>query len=205
MLFRWRTRWLAATRRDGFFGMLPESEIGKNIRKIRKSQGLTLESLAKKTGISKGYLSKLENSDKAPPVSTMLNIAEALQVSISHLFGEKQEPLSASLVKKGERQLMARDGIVFGYSYETLAHKFPHKHMEPYILTIPSGIAEHPLFQHKGEEMFLVLEGEVRFVLGSDEYQLEEGDCLYFDSGVPHRGFALGGREAKGLIVILTP
>lgn len=185
--------------------MLPESEIGENIRKIRKSKGLTLESLAKKTGISKGYFSKLENSDKAPPVSTMLNIAEALQVRISYLFGEKQKPISVSLVKKGERQLMARNGARFGYSYETLAHKFPHKRMEPYILTIPSGVDEYSLFQHEGEEMLLMLEGRTRFVLGDDEYQLEEGDCLYFDSGVPHRGFALDGREVKALMVIFAP
>ncbi len=157
--------------------MLPESETGKNIRQIRKSKGLTLASLAEKTGISKGYFSKLENSDKAPPVSTLLNIAEALGVSITHLFGEKQEPLTASLVKKGERQFMARGGSRFGYSYETLAHKFPRKHMEPYILTIPPEIDQHPLFQHKGEEMFLVLEGRPRFVIGNQEHLLEEGDA----------------------------
>ncbi|MEW5913242.1 MAG: XRE family transcriptional regulator [Thermodesulfobacteriota bacterium] len=185
--------------------MLPESEIGKNIRRIRKAKGFTLEGLAQKTGISKGYLSKLENSRKAPPVSTLLNIAKGLRVNIAELFGEDQAGTSASLVKKGERQLMARDGSVFGYAYETLAHKFPHKHMEPYLLTIPAKVKHQPFFQHKGEEMLLVLEGTMRFEIGGQEYIVEEGDCIYIDADVPHRGVTLNCPRVKCLIVIFTP
>lgn len=185
--------------------MLPESEIGSNIRNIRKSKGLILDELAHKSGISKGYLSKVENSDKAPPVSTLLNIAKSLGVSISDLFGETGKTESFSLVKKDERQIMARDGTVFGYSYETLAHKYPHKHMEPHILTIPANISKSPLFQHKGEEMLLAIKGTMRFLYGEDEYLLEEGDCIYFDSGIPHRGIPIGDEEVQCLIVIYTP
>ena len=55
--------------------MIPESQIGKNIKALRLSQKQTLESLAAKAGITKGYLSKVENSDKAPPISTLIVIA----------------------------------------------------------------------------------------------------------------------------------
>jgi len=185
--------------------MLPEHEIGKNIRMIRKLKELTLEDLAGKTGFTKGYLSKVENSEKAPPVSTLLNIARAMDVNMSALFGEGHEPTSLSLVKRNERQQMARNGTTFGYSYETLAHKYPDKKMEPYILTIPPEIEKSPLFQHQGEELLFVLQGVVRFLHGENEYLLEEGDCIYFDSGIGHRGFAVGGREAKVLMVILGP
>ncbi len=78
--------------------MFPEHEIGKNIRMIRKLKELTLEDLAKKTGFTKGYLSKVENSEKAPPVSTLLNIARVMGVSMSKLFGEGHEQTSLSLV-----------------------------------------------------------------------------------------------------------
>lgn len=185
--------------------MLPESEIGKNLRSIRKLKELTLEELAQKTGFSKGYLSKMENSDKAPPVSTLINLAKALDVSVSTLFGENNQPTSLSLVRKMERLLMARDGARFGYSYETLAHDYPNKKMEPYILTIPPDVEEHALFQHEGEELLFVQEGTCRFLHGESEYLLEEGDCIYFDSGIPHRGYALKGRDVKALIVIFKP
>ncbi len=185
--------------------MLPESKIGKNIRRMRKDIKFTLDDLSKKTGYSKGYLSKVENSDKAPPVSTLVNIAAALNVAVSQILGEQLEAVSVSVVKKQERQLMARDGTAFGYSYETLAHRFTSKHMEPYILTIPENIEKHPLFQHDGEEMLLVMEGDLEFIIGDQEHILQEGDCIYFDSGIPHRGFCLGQTPVKCLIVIYTP
>lgn len=185
--------------------MLPESEIGKNIRSARKLKQFTLEELAQKSGFSKGYLSKMENSDKAPPVSTLINLAKALDVNVSTLFGENQQHTSFSLIRKMERQLMARDGTLFGYSFETLAHSYPNKQMEPYILTVPFDIKELPLFQHEGEEMLFVQKGTVKFIHGENEYMLEEGDCIYFDSGIPHRGYATNGREAKALIVIFKP
>jgi len=182
--------------------MLPESEIGQNIRSIRESRKLTLEELAQKTGFTKGYLSKVENSDKAPPVSTMIRIAEAFGVGISVLFGEEQEVVPYTLVRKYERPAMARDGSRFGYSYETLAHNFPHKHMDPYILTIPRDAEQTALFEHKGEEMLMVLEGRLRCILGDMELFLEEGDTIYFDSGIPHRGFAVNCEQAVCLMVV---
>ncbi len=185
--------------------MIPESEIGKNIRRIRKERGLTLEDVAQKAGFSRGYLSKVEHSDKAPPVSTLLNISEALHVSVSEILGEVQEQPSCSLVRLAERQLMARGATMFGYSYETLAHKYPQKHMEPYILTIPKELAQTPLFQHKGEEMMMILEGSMNFFHGENEYVMHKGDCIYFDSGISHRGISVGEGAVKVLMVIFSP
>lgn len=184
---------------------MKENEIGKNIRRLRKTAGLSLDAFAKQTGLSKGYLSKLENSDKSPPVSTLIIIAEALGVSLSELFGEGGEKISASLVKVDERQPMARSGTNFGYSYETLAHKYPNKSMEPYLLTIPAKNAKSAVFQHKGEEMMLVTQGTMHFTHGSDEYIVETGDCIYFDSGIEHYGLPVGGEDVKCLMVIFVP
>ena len=186
--------------------MLPETEIGKNIRSLRKSKKMTLDHLAEKSGISKGYLSKVENSDKAPPVSTLMNIAGGLSVTISEIFGETSNGApSLTLVRKDKRPIMALDRTRFGYSYQPLAHNFSKKHMNPYILTIPEGIEKTPLFSHPGEEMFIVMKGKVRFIHAEKEYFLEEGDTIYFDSGLPHRGFAIGQDEAICLIVIYKP
>jgi transcriptional regulator with XRE-family HTH domain len=185
--------------------MIPESQIGKNIKALRLSQNLTIKTLADKAGITKGYLSKVENSDKAPPVSTLLVIAKALGVTVSQLLGEENAPVRCSLVKKNERMLMARNGTVFGYSYETLAHPYLDKKMEPYILTIPAKSEERSIFQHEGEEMLLVIEGTMRFLHGEDEYIVETGDCVYFDSSVPHFGRPADDRDVKCVMVIYVP
>src|SRR4030042_7000777 len=138
--------------------MIQEEELGKRIKEYRMSKGLTLQELAEKTGLTKGYLSKIENSGKAPPVSTLINLAKALNINISDIFGEPEENSNFCLVKKSDRRIIARDGSVFGYAYEALAHKFHNKKMEPYLLTLPLVSKENVLFQHKGEEMGSVLE-----------------------------------------------
>jgi mannose-6-phosphate isomerase-like protein (cupin superfamily) len=77
--------------------------------------------------------------------------------------------------------------------------------MEPYILTIPAEADERSIFQHEGEEMLLVIEGTMRFLHGEDEYIVKTGDCIYFDSSVPHFGRPADGRDVKCVMVIYVP
>jgi transcriptional regulator with XRE-family HTH domain len=65
-----------------------EAEIGKRIKAFRTEKRITLDQLAKKTGFTKGYLSKVEKSTKSPPVSTLGILARALGITISALLGE---------------------------------------------------------------------------------------------------------------------
>jgi len=161
--------------------------------------------LAEKTGLTKGYLSKVEKSEKAPPVSTLIRIGTAFQVSLSEILGETEGNDLVSLVKKNQRVFIARDGTRFGYSYESLAHKFLNKNMQPYIITLPKDPKDIPMVKHKGEELLFVLEGKMRFIHGNREFVIEEGDCMYFDSGVEHWGAAIGDKECKCVMVIYSP
>jgi transcriptional regulator with XRE-family HTH domain len=134
-----------------------EAEIGKRIRALRKERQVTLEQLATQTGFTKGYLSKIEKSDKSPPVSTLGIIAQVFGVTISALLGEDNHAIPISIVRKGERPLIARDGTAFGYSYEAVAYKFRNKIMEPFILTLPLHPKKKTLYRHEGQEILFVL------------------------------------------------
>jgi transcriptional regulator with XRE-family HTH domain len=191
----------------GFFQFMQsstinESEIGKKIKAVRLSKGITLETLATQTGFTKSYLAKLEKSEKAPPVSTLGIIARALDLTISYLLGEEIHSTSVCHIKKGERTPVTRNGTEFGYSYEVIAHKFANKIMEPFILTLPFKPKKQTMFQHEGQEILFVLEGNVKFHHGPEEFTAEEGDCIYFDSAIPHFGEAVGPKGAKCLMVI---
>jgi transcriptional regulator with XRE-family HTH domain len=190
----------------GVIRMIDETQLGERIREYRIKRGLTLQELAEKSGITRGYLSKIEKAKKAPPVSTVISLAKALSVSISEIFGERENNKSpVSVVKKGDRPFIARDGSVFGYAYQTLAHKFHNRHMEPYILTLPHKPRQNALFQHKGEEMMFVLDGTMKFFHGEKEFIVEEGDCIYFDASIPHYGICQQNKEVKILMVIYSP
>jgi transcriptional regulator with XRE-family HTH domain len=182
--------------------VIHEADTANRIKALRAENGMTLEQLAQQTGFTKGYLSKVEKSKKAPPVSTLGNIARAFNVTISSLLGEERARTSLCLVRRGERPLVARDGTAFGYSYEAMAYPYPNKMMEPFILTLPVGIKKRTFFQHEGQEILFVIQGRMRFFHGNEEYVVEQGDCIYFDSSIPHFGESIGRKEVKCFMVI---
>jgi transcriptional regulator with XRE-family HTH domain len=184
---------------------ISEADIGKIIKSLRNKKRITLENLAAETGFTKGYLSKVETSEKAPPVSTLGIIARALGVNISTLLGESAAFTSICLVKKSERALITGRGTNFQYSYEAVAHKFKNKMMQPFILTLPVHPKKKTLYEHEGQEILFVLEGTMIFRHGADEIIAEEGDCLYFDSGIPHYGESQGDKAVKCFMVVFNP
>src|SRR5512137_283991 len=182
-----------------------EAEIGKRIKAFRTQKRITLEQLAKQTGFTKGYLSKVETSKKSPPVSTLGIIARALGVTISALLGEEAPRPSFCLVRKDERPLISRDGTAFGYSYEAMAYRYANKIMEPFILTLPVKPKKRTFYQHEGEEILFVIQGTMKFFHANEEYIVNEGDCIYFDSSLPHWGESIGPKEVKCFMVICNP
>lgn len=182
-----------------------EADIGKRIKAFRTQKRMTLEQLAVMTRFTKGYLSKVEKSKKSPPVSTLGIIARALGVSISALLSEEVPRTSLCLVRKNDRPLISRDGTEFGYSYEAMAYRYPNKIMEPFLLTLPLEPKKRTYYQHEGEEILFVIQGTMKFLHGGDEYIVNEGDCIYFDSNLPHFGESIGPEEVKCFMVICNP
>jgi len=56
------------------------------IKKVRLEKNMTLETLAKLSGVSKGHLSKIERQERDPKISTLIQIALALKVNIDELY-----------------------------------------------------------------------------------------------------------------------
>lgn len=183
-----------------------DQQIGKRLRAQRLRCGLTLDQLAAESGFTKSYLSKIENAKKIPPIGSLAQICRALHTDLAFLFAAPEQDEGSvedgvSVVRAQERRPAVRGGTSFGYDYESLAPRFDHKHMEPFLFTFPTSMSEEIYFQHEGEEFIFVIAGRVRFLIEGREWLLEPGDSIYFDSGRPHRGEAVGG-EAKALVVI---
>jgi len=180
--------------------------IGDRLRKIRKAKGLTLDVLAEQIGLTKGYLSKVETGQKVPPIATLARVAGALQTDVATLLqggkgAERAVTTGISLIRANERHEVIRGGTAFGYDYQALAHHIDSKHMEPFIFTFPAQILREVFFEHDGEELIFVLSGIVEFQIGEETYELSPGDCIYFDSAIPHRGRGVKG-DAKAIVVI---
>jgi transcriptional regulator with XRE-family HTH domain len=182
---------------------MDERQIVENIKRIRQAKRVSLEQLAKIAGLTKGYISKIEHSQKAPPISTLFKIAKALDTEASVLIAEASseapEKTSICIVRKDERREVVSRGTFYGYRYESLAYKKIGKSMEPYILE--PAFDERAIFSHDGEEFMYVLEGIHEFVFNNHRYILKEGDSVYYDSKIPHSGRSVGRKKAKILMV----
>jgi len=183
---------------------MDEKQIAKNIKKIRLDNKLSQEKLAELSGLTKGYISKIEKSDTAPPLSTLSKIATALNADITTLTAEElelPEDIDLCIVRKGEGKKIST-ATLQGYHYEALAHKKKGKNMEPFLL-MPA-FEEEAVFQHEGEEFMYVMEGVHEFVYKDRKYLLKEGDSIYFDSRIPHTGRSIGKKRAKLLAVMYS-
>jgi transcriptional regulator with XRE-family HTH domain len=179
-----------------------EDQIGSRIRALRISRGLTLAQVAEATKFSASYLSKLENSKSSPPISTLSAIAEALGTHIADIFADAEPETLITLVRKDQRHPASRQATKMGYSYTPLAPVFPNRLMDPYIIVIPAKPKNNQIFQHKGQEMLLVLTGRLEVFVGDQRFVLDPGDCLYFDATVPHHGHGLDGSDVEALMVM---
>lgn len=183
---------------------MDERQIAKNIKKIRLENNMSQERLAELSGLTKGYISKIENSDTAPPFSTLSKIANALNVDITILTAEELEipaDIDLCIVRKGEGKKIS-SATLQGYHYEALAYKKSGKNMEPFFL-MPA-FDEKAIFFHDGEEFMYILEGTHEFIYDNKKYILNEGDSIYFDSRIPHTGRSIGKKRAKILAVMYS-
>lgn len=180
-----------------------EESVGKNIKAIRKQKSITLQELADRSGFTKSYLSKIEKSKKAPPYSTVIKIAMALEVEVTYLLNEQLSDFSdirISFSKNNEGKIVETLGSSYGYKYEALGFSKPGKNMQPFI--VEAAFEEESVFQHEGEEFIYVLEGKYQFFYDEKEFIMERGDSVYFDSGVPHSAKSLGNKKARVLVII---
>jgi len=87
---------------------MEEQEISKNIKLMRTKCGLTLTEVAQKAKITKSNLSKIENGHISTPISTLIRIAEVLEVPLSHFFTEPEDSPSYILTRNGKGKIYAR-------------------------------------------------------------------------------------------------
>ncbi len=172
--------------------------IGKNIRRLRKSKGLTLNALAAEAGLSASYLSQIENARVNVALSTLAEIGARLDVPLISLFAEEEAP-RVGLVRRGDRQWFP----LSGQAVESILLK-SMANMEICIIRLPPGEDSGAPDRHPGEEACFVVKGSIRALLEDKAYELSEHDMLYYESSIPHRWENLSSEPAE-FIVINTP
>jgi transcriptional regulator with XRE-family HTH domain len=176
-------------------------ELADRIKTVRLDQRLTLQQVASRTGLTRSWLSKVENFRVTPSLPALAQIADALGVTVAKLLDGLEKQPNLVLTRKGERKAIYRDHPRSKATYESLAHERTGRKMDPFILKIPPGDVHRAAKPHEGEEFLLVLVGQIDFEYGNETHVLHKGDSLYFNAVVKHRILNRGATPAEVLCV----
>ncbi|WP_421872906.1 helix-turn-helix domain-containing protein [Pararhizobium sp.] len=185
-----------------------EIAIGHEVRAFRKKLGITVTDLATATGISLGMLSKIENGNISPSLTTLQSLSRALGVPVTAFFRRYEEPRNAVFVKAGEGVELERRGTRAGHQYNLLGHIDNNTAgvvVEPYLITLTADSDTFPAFQHEGMEFLYMLEGEVVYRHGDRLFTMQPGDSLFFDADARHGPEQLVRLPIRYLSIISYP
>ena len=179
---------------------LPAHSVGDAIRRLRQERRISLQELARRSGVSVGMLSQVERNIANPSLRILTSIRTALDAPVSALF---EEVPATAVDPNFVRRANQRPKLDLGYlSKELLSSGTPYN-LQLMILHLPPGgsSGERPL-SYPAEKAGLILEGEVMLKVGDDETRLLEGDSFIFDSAHPHGFRNCGTGPARILWVI---
>ena len=183
------------------------AELGQRIRQLREARGLTLQTIADRSGLAISTISKIERGLMAPTYDRFSGLARGPGVDVTHLFspgGRRFEAGTVALARAGEFGFLETEN----YAYEMLFPDVRGKAMIPMCGTLKplQKMSFERMVNHPGEEFLMVMSGRVVVQLeGREEIVLDTGDSLYFDSGRGHLYAAEGDEGARILVVCTAP
>jgi transcriptional regulator with XRE-family HTH domain len=183
-------------------GAVPEVNVGQRLRELRLQRNLSIRALAERSGLNVNTFSLIENNKTSPSVSTLQQIAQALQVPMSAFFETTHDHNKVVYQKAGQRpHAVFAHGEVWD-----LGAGMSRLGAEPLIIALKprADSGKHPIV-HTGREFVYCLEGRVVYGVGDETYQLDPGDSLMFEAYLPHHWQNLNQEAPSRLLLVLCP
>ncbi|WP_414042215.1 helix-turn-helix domain-containing protein [Macrococcus sp. EM39E] len=176
--------------------------VAYNLKMFRKDNGLTLDNVSRRTGVSKTMLSQIERGDSIPSITTVWKIANGLKISFMTLI--KSPDQKVEVKRKGEiMEMTSDDGRYRLYPY------FPFEsgaQIEMYQFEIePGGAYNAEPHQAGTSEYIIISEGMMNLKIQNEDYQMESDMAIKFDADVSHSYMNIGDSIVHGIMTIYYP
>jgi transcriptional regulator with XRE-family HTH domain len=178
--------------------------IGEKLRGLRLRKSMGLAQLAAHTGLSEAMISKLENSRLVPTLPTLARIAMVFNVGLDYFFTDERKRHVVALSRGPERMSFPESKAAQepAYLFESLNFRAVASKLQGYLAEfrpVPEDKAK--LHVHPGVELLYLLQGTLRMRVGTENYRLEAGDAIYFESIQKHSYASVGTRPCKAVVV----
>jgi len=180
---------------DRILGQLPT-----RLKEARRAHGLSLDAVAKLSGVSRSMVSQIERGESSPTIATLWNLTRALQVDFAGLLEDRPPTDSIEVMRAGQLPSIDRRGegcrlVILSPPEEAGSH-------ELYELQFSAGgLLDSQPHRRGAREQISVIEGQVSVQSGMAEERLEAGDTARYAADVTHRISAPNGAARVFLVV----
>jgi transcriptional regulator with XRE-family HTH domain len=175
-------------------------EIGKKVKDLRLAAELTQEELAARSQLTKGFISQIENDQTSISLDSLIDILDALGISISDFFADDESSERISFSGADRISLPDRGA----QSFELLVPGSTNMLMDPILITLDPGESLPVEEPHNGEEFGYLLAGQMVIKYDKKSHHIRKDDCFYFEAGKTHQ-FANQGKHKTTFLWVVTP
>ena len=158
-----------------------ELNIGQKIRAMRLASDLTQEESANRAGLTKGFISQLENDQTSIQIDSLADIVEVFGMTMSEFFSDNK---IKAVYSPEERVSIEGKGVS---KFELLVPGSTNNRMDPILISLEPGEATERLEPHPGEQFGYVLNGTATLKIDKKTFKVSEGHCFYFASDRTHQ------------------
>jgi transcriptional regulator with XRE-family HTH domain len=161
------------------------SGIGAKVAAVRAERGWSLQQLATRAGLSPAAVHKIEKSGMTPTITSLMKIASALGKSVGFFIEESDSLRPVTVVRRDERSRLYTSKQ--GLTLENISGRYGPFFVAGAEAAVEPRADSGPVpMTHPGEELVLVLGGEMEFTVDGESYALAEGDSIHFRANRPH-------------------
>jgi transcriptional regulator with XRE-family HTH domain len=180
-------------------GCNQEINVGRCIRMLREGRSLSIRALAEQSGLAVNTLSLIENGKTSPSVSTLQQLAAALQVPITAFFEADRDTKQIVHTKANHAPCAT---FMYG-KVEDLGAGLADKVLETFLVSLePGAISSTDPIVHSGHEFVFCLEGRIVYTIADHTYVLDAGDSLSFEAHLPHYWQNVSDQQARAVLIL---
>ncbi|CAG8999311.1 MAG: HTH-type transcriptional regulator PuuR [Candidatus Celerinatantimonas neptuna] len=171
-----------------------EMNIGVRLKRLRKEAGFSQRELARRSGVTNGFISQVEKNQVSPSVASLKKLLGELPMSLADFFAEPSDQQSSFYCRQGQHPDIGRGEI----SYQLIGHFRENRAIcMLHEVLHPGADSGAEMLSHKGEECGVVVRGILELTVDDEVVLLSQGDSYYFDSHRSHRFRNIGDQDCE--------
>jgi transcriptional regulator with XRE-family HTH domain len=188
----------------------PSLSVGRQVRLVRQQKALSMQTLSEAAGISRAWLGEIERGSASPSVDIVRRLADALGVAIASLLDGRaagNELVTAEALNQEVHMIRKDERLVVRFPTQPFFWELltPLKgDLQLMIAELEPTAASMEMMEHGGQELVLVMEGDIEVKVANEIHDLRPGDAITFSAQLPH-GFRNRGTQSARMLNATAP